>query len=60
MGQCIGYGKYKGCCPNCTTESGSLIFCASCEKLRTVALEQRKNLQEEAEKKTEKMINERT
>lgn len=26
MGQCIGYGKFKGACPNCTAEMVVLYF----------------------------------
>lgn len=59
MGQCIGYGKYKGACPNCTAENGSPVFCPRCAELRKEELEKKKKLQNEAQKITEKIIMER-
>lgn len=49
MGQCIGYGKFKGACPNCTAENGSPVFCPRCAELRKEELEKRKIAERSAE-----------
>ena len=59
MGLCIGYGKFKGICPNCTVENGSPIFCPSCAELRKEEMEKKKKMQKEAQERTEKIIKER-
>lgn len=56
MGQCIGYGKYKGKCPNCTDEK-SLIFCPRCASLRKADVEKR--LQKESQARDDKLVIER-
>ena len=32
--KCIGYGEFKGKCPNEAERDVSVIFCARCAKLR--------------------------
>lgn len=56
MGQCIGYGKYKGNCPNCT-DKNNLIFCPRCAKLKKADAEKR--LQKESQERDDKLAMER-
>lgn len=59
MGQCVGYGIYRGICLNFTTNDGSLVFCKRCSELKTEELKMKKKMKKEAQERTEKIIMER-
>lgn len=54
MGQCIGYGRYKGKCTNVTDANVSLIFCERCVKLRKA--DTHKCLEKDAPKRERKLL----
>ena len=56
MGNCIGFGKFKGVCPNCTSLNGSPVFCSRCADLKAEEKEKKKKLseQEQSEKRFKK------